>query len=284
MAGLLARPASGMDFEVVPIRPGQYALRATGEVLTGDGARFREVLSGIAERGAIILLSLDSPGGNVGAGFEIGELVRARRLETRIGDGARCASICFSIFAAGYGRSAGETALIGVHRAATSGEDTSAARAKTVEVAEFAARMGVPPAIIGKMVVTQPQDMAWLTREDLLSMAVQITPTIVPRPVTPLPVASRPIPPMDRASYEAGRRDRVVWDRWRLSLGGSRRVGAEWWAENRYAVSQLTDACWAAGGLDEAFVAGCVQATEILGAIDPRRMAEPDYRRGWDDR
>jgi hypothetical protein len=47
------------------------------------------------------------------------------------------------------------------------GEETQQFGMATVSMARIAKELGVPSAIIGRMVVTPPNDMAWLTPQDL---------------------------------------------------------------------------------------------------------------------
>src|ERR1700677_2426794 len=64
-------------------------------------------------------------------------------------------------------------AQIGVHGASShDGEETVQSGAATVSMARVAKELGVPPAIIGRMVVTPPDQMVWLNSQDLQSMGV----------------------------------------------------------------------------------------------------------------
>src|SRR5262249_30050318 len=56
----------------------------------------------------------------------------------------------------------------------------------TVSMAKVAKELGVPSAIIGRMVVTPPNEMVWLTPQDLQSMGT----TMVGRPVQTAPEAA----------------------------------------------------------------------------------------------
>jgi hypothetical protein len=50
------------------------------------------------------------------------------------------------------------------------GSETVQSGAATISMARIAKELGVPPAIIGRMVVTPPDEMVWLTPQDLQSM------------------------------------------------------------------------------------------------------------------
>src|ERR1700730_2360410 len=92
-------------------------------------------------------------------------------MATNVGQGATCASACFLVFAAGESKFANYSAQIGVHGASDEkGAETVQSGAATVSMARIAKELGVPPAIIGRMVVTPPAEMVWLSPADLQSM------------------------------------------------------------------------------------------------------------------
>ncbi len=79
--------------------------------------------------------------------------------------------LVFLIFAAGETKFANYTAQIGVHGASDEhGAETVQSGAATVSMARMAKELGVPSAIIGRMVVTPPSEMVWLSPVDLQSM------------------------------------------------------------------------------------------------------------------
>lgn len=51
---------------------------------------------------------------------------------------------------------------VGVHSAAAGGVETTGTQAVTTMMARMANDLGVPPAVIGKMVTTLPDRMTWL--------------------------------------------------------------------------------------------------------------------------
>jgi hypothetical protein len=81
------------------------------------------------------------------------------------------------IFAAGETKFANYTAQIGVHASDENGAETVQSGAATVSMARIAKELGVPPAIIGRMVVTPPAQMVWLSPADLQSMGTTMAGT-----------------------------------------------------------------------------------------------------------
>jgi hypothetical protein len=120
-------------------------------------------------------LRLNSPGGLVSEGAKLADVVRYAKISTVVANGATCASACFIVFAAGPEKFASYGANVGVHGASDNGEETVASGAVTVSMARIVKDLGVPSAIIGKMVVTPPDQMVWLTPDDLRSMSTTMT-------------------------------------------------------------------------------------------------------------
>jgi hypothetical protein len=110
---------------------------------------------------------------NLLEGVKLAEAIRVAKISTNVGRAATCASACFLAFAAGDTKNATYGAQIGVHGASDqAGRETAQAGAATVSMARIAKELGVPPAIIGRMVVTPPSEIVWLSPLELQSMGV----------------------------------------------------------------------------------------------------------------
>ncbi len=123
--------------------------------------------------------------------------MRFAKVATNVAGNATCASACFLVYAAGATKFANYTAQVGVHGASDKqGEETVASGAATVSMARAAKDLGVPAAIIGRMVVTPPNEMVWLTPQDLLSMGTTMvgkpTQTVSPSATATADPASLP--------------------------------------------------------------------------------------------
>jgi len=94
-------------------RPYASAIEITGEIVLGDDARFRSIISTMPAGGIVFL---ESPGGNPFPAMAIGRLIRARRFDTYITAGT-CASACGIIWLAGVRRGIGPTGRVGFHAA-----------------------------------------------------------------------------------------------------------------------------------------------------------------------
>ncbi len=160
---LMLAPSAGqaMDFTFNPLRdqPTQGVIIATGEIQLGDDEKLHTLVAGLPGNTVLLGIALSSPGGNLGEGIRLATTIRNTGFAT--GAHGTCASACFLLFAAGAKKLVFEGARIGVHSASFHGVENMGTQAVTTQMARKAAEFGVPPAIIGKMVTTAAEDMAW---------------------------------------------------------------------------------------------------------------------------
>lgn len=177
-------PQAVTAVEIQPIGTGnsEIAISVSGEIDSGDDELFSESLQTAQnERLAVGFVNLNSPGGIVSTGAGMARIIRNRQIKTRVKSGSTCASACFMLFAAGKERHAEPGARIGVHSAVNQryGE-TKDAKSTTIDMARFLSELDVPSSIIGKIVTTKPDQITWLTAEDLRAMKVHGAPPVVP--------------------------------------------------------------------------------------------------------
>ena len=307
---LALAPSAGraMNFTFNPRegKPNQGIIIASGEIQLGDGEKLHRLVAALPGNTVLLGIALSSPGGNLVEGVRLATAIRNARLVT--GAQGTCASACFLIFAAGAKKLVFEGARIGVHSASLHGVETAESQAVTTWMARQAADFGVPPAIIGRMVTTTAENMAWLSQDDLRSMGVElVTRRSSHEPGSPLrpggatparagirpasgPAPQRPTGPQQAASagtvspagaspiFLAGRRARMEYETWFNSVSGDVRAGAEWWAGVRSRAQRSRLTCETGTPL---WVVGCKQAQTALSRSDNRRRAEPDFRAGW---
>ena len=102
-------------------------------------------------------------------------MIRRARLSAIVANGSTCASACFMVLAAGAEKFVSHAAFVGVHGASDgSGRETIGSGAATVSMARTLKDLGVPEAIIGKMVVTPPDEMVWLSIDGLRSIRARV--------------------------------------------------------------------------------------------------------------
>ncbi|WP_375780232.1 hypothetical protein ACE103_16165 [Bradyrhizobium sp. ma5] len=182
----------------------------TGEILPGDADKFALAVRQANGAGKFVAnVRLNSEGGNLLEGAKLADAIRYGKMSTNVGKTSICASACFLLFAAGSTKFASYGAQIGVHGASEeNGRETVSSNAATISMAKIAKELGVPPSIIGRMVVTPPSEMVWLSPQDLQSMGATMMgkpdqSVAAAQPIEPgqvahqLPEQTRPGEPMD---------------------------------------------------------------------------------------
>lgn len=174
MIALVLAPRMGAAAEIksVAARDARVTITINGDIVPGDTEVFKAAVKQANDAGkAVGNLRLNSLGGNLLEGVKLADAVRYAKISTNVGKSATCASACFLVFAAGSEKFVSYGARVGVHGASDqSGNETVQSGAATVSMARVAKELGVPAAIIGRMVVTPPNEMVWLSPHELQSM------------------------------------------------------------------------------------------------------------------
>ena len=185
---LAPAPASALQYRQLPLDPPYVGITATGPIVPGDFARLGAFIKTLSQSEGTLSFFVDSPGGNVFEAEQIARFINKSAAVVAIPSGSTCASACFLLFAAAAHRFMAPDALIGVHSTSLDGQENIASMGLTTAFARDAAAYGVPPAIIGKMVQTEPGRISWLTPSDLQLMRVALLPAAPqaqPLPATP---------------------------------------------------------------------------------------------------
>jgi hypothetical protein len=164
--------APAASISAVDSRDGKTRIDLVGEIIPGDADTLKSVIQKANDANRMVVtIRLNSKGGNLVEGAVIADIVRKGKIATSVLGNSLCASACFIIFAAGNEKYAHYTAQIGVHGASDeNGQETVQSSAATVGMARIVKELGVPASIVGKMVVTPPDQMVWLSVDDLRSM------------------------------------------------------------------------------------------------------------------
>jgi hypothetical protein len=156
MVALSPIVAASADIKSASGKDGRVTILITGEIVPGDADAFSATVKQANDAGKFVAnIRLNSEGGNLLEGVKLADAVSFGKISTNVGKNATCASACFLIFAAGNTKFASYDARIGVHGASDEhGNETVQSGAATVSMARVAKELGVPSAIIGRMVVT----------------------------------------------------------------------------------------------------------------------------------
>jgi hypothetical protein len=183
---------SAATFKSVATKDGGTIILMSGEIVEGDTETLKVSIRTANDAGKLVSgVRLNSPGGNLLEGLKLADAVRFAKVATNVAGSATCASACFLVYAAGATKFANYTAQVGIHGASDKeGEETVASGAATVSMARAAKELGVPAAIIGRMVVTPPNEMVWLTPQDLQSMGTTMVGKPSQTPISPTATAT----------------------------------------------------------------------------------------------
>jgi hypothetical protein len=310
-------PARALQFDLVALSPTEVIIDGQGPIVEGDTARLQQALAAVPQTQRFLALALDSPGGSVAEGEQLASLIHARGLPVVIPSNSKCVSACFLLLAASPRRMAAADALVGVHSASVDGQENDTSLAVTTLIARDAGALGIPPAIVGKLVETKAASVEWLTHDDLRSMNVTIfdgdtpaatrqastsplaqigpsapqapqqavaVPVPAPRQAVALPpspvVAPQPQAVVAPSGFAAGRDDHRALNTWLAGLTGRYRDGAVF-ALDQFTLSKATS-CYDPQGVNRGdFALGCEAALQRLASVSVKLRADRDYAAGW---
>lgn len=292
-----ALPTRAMEFTDMRVDNGLVIIAATGEIQLGDSDRLMSVLVRLPAKEAHVL-ALNSPGGNIVASQSLAATIKQARLGVFVGNAGTCASACFILYAAGPTKFYMPGAKVGVHSAIGGAFETPASMAMTTVMARTVSEMGVPDAIVGRMIRTPPGGISWLSEAELVSMgAINLgaesgaakpppmassTPPVVPSPTPPAVALAQPVRPgfvpadPSSESYRRGLADRMAWEQWFGGITGDFHDGAEYWTGERS--KPRPGSCNTA--LPD-YMRGCLEAKRLLTASDYLRKNDKQYWWGW---
>jgi hypothetical protein len=160
-------------------KQGRFAsIEIKGEISRIDAEKFERLIGIIRPRFDVVEVELNSPGGDVLAAMDVGEVVRREWLWTTVEDdpGTECASACALIFAAGAVRIAGDRSKIGIHRPYFgqryfAGLDREHARDRYDQLAHrvqnYLSKMGMSDRLYTEMMKISSQQIRVLTYTEL---------------------------------------------------------------------------------------------------------------------
>ena len=141
-----------------------YIVTVSGEIVGGDADRFRRAVAAIPRTTVTApLVVLESPGGLVVEGLQIGETIRARGFATGVAAKKLCASTCGLIWLAGSQRFVSSRARIGFHAAFV--ENAGGVRETGLGnalIGAYLSRLGLSYRAIAFATSAAPGEMAWL--------------------------------------------------------------------------------------------------------------------------
>lgn len=165
-------PAATIDIEtsVIDDEPVSF-ITIEGEIEFGDEARFADLAIGLPH--GIVLLN--SPGGNVHAGIEIGKAIRLKGFGTAVAGGHHCASACALAWLGGIQRMMSSDSAVGFHAVyLDSDPDRLADSVGNALVGAYLNSIGLAPQAIAYITEAQPREMRWLSFEDARAVGIEV--------------------------------------------------------------------------------------------------------------
>jgi len=190
-----ANASEPMQFKIAPDTPenntyriavaalgqGRHEIFASGEIDKGASERFRRFVRDNAIDDAIVLL--DSQGGSLAEGINLGKAIRVMRFNTGIGsygpNGKRlfqgmCASSCAYAFAGGnYRFYYGDKEKLGIHQFYSSGSnqaDMGDTQLVSSVLVDYLQSMGIDPQAFVVASSTSGDSMFWLNTDQAMSL------------------------------------------------------------------------------------------------------------------
>jgi len=164
--------AAAAEIKSINLADDRVEISIVGNIVPGDADSLGARIKAAKDAGKLVTtVRLNSDGGNLLEGVKLADAVRSARVSTNVGENSTCASACFFIFAAGETKFAYVRARIGVHGASEMG---AVSRKATLEMVRIAEELDVPESIVRRMKNTPPNDMTWLSLNDLRLMGADI--------------------------------------------------------------------------------------------------------------
>jgi hypothetical protein len=165
--------AASADVQSYSSKDGDEITTLVGTIDVGDAQVLQAIIKTANDHGRrVTAIRLNSPGGILVEGTKLAEVIRSGKIATVVPAGSECASACFLVFAAGVEKFASYNSNVGVHCASDQAGIESADA--TVLMGRMAEELGVPGNLIDRMVATPPDEIAWLSSDDLRSMGVTV--------------------------------------------------------------------------------------------------------------
>jgi len=204
--GIFAASAALADVRIDE-NPDAITIWIEGKITTQDFNRLDAKIEQLAKKRGTreITAVLNSPGGVHFAGLRLGLLFKKNGVQTVVPPGALCASACSSVFFGGYDRRAGkpsrmvhETSRVGVHRMYRADGGVSGVEKRTR--VERGARwyfdeISVSAKVRSKFFETPPEQMYFLTPEDMAESDIRFVPKAAANPQERAPERSATNPP-----------------------------------------------------------------------------------------
>jgi hypothetical protein len=153
--------------------PAHALVAVEGDLEVGDHGKFRTQVGRLTK--AVVVLN--SRGGNLLAGIEIGKTIRLKSFATAVLDGLQCASACAFAWLGGSPRFMERGAQIGFHAAyiEKAGRASESGVANAL-VGSYLAQIGLSENAVVYLTQAAPNEMTWLNLRDAEKIGIDVIP------------------------------------------------------------------------------------------------------------
>ncbi|OLP54867.1 hypothetical protein BJF92_13750 [Rhizobium rhizosphaerae] len=168
-AMLLSLPAKAADIRRDSGSGGIDLISVSGTFTEGDDSAFRK-LAAATDRAVVVL---NSGGGNLQAGLEIGKAIRLRGFATAVPPDALCASACALTWLAGTPRLMDARSKLGFHAAyrLVNGRASESGAANAL-VGAYLNQLGLSDKAVVYVTSAPPEGVEWLTSQTAASVGI----------------------------------------------------------------------------------------------------------------
>ncbi len=149
-------------------------LKLTGPIEKGDAKQFER----LAEQVPVLMMivQLNSPGGELTSGLAIAEQIKVRGYSTFVRAGEMCASACALAWLAGDSRYMEPASQIGFHAASrrTGAQSVESGEANAL-VGAYLGQIGLSSDAIRYITHPSPTEVQWLTIKDAMRLGINVT-------------------------------------------------------------------------------------------------------------
>ncbi|WP_422371137.1 hypothetical protein [Hoeflea sp.] len=147
----------------------QPVVQISGELAVADILNFKQISKSLPPQ---TIVRLNSPGGSLMAGIEIGKIIASSGFATSVSD--TCASSCALIWLAGTPRILTPSARVGFHLAYKSDMDQTESGAGNALVGSYVTNLGFGDNVVRYITSAAPDDMQWLSSRDADLLGIDI--------------------------------------------------------------------------------------------------------------
>ncbi|MBB3020420.1 hypothetical protein FHR70_003501 [Microvirga lupini] len=193
----LSQQAAAADIRTGTLPDGSTIVIVTGDFVASDIEVFKSKIAGVRKG----VVALDSNGGSLHAGIQMGTAIRLRGLATVVPVGSQCASACAIAWLGGTPRMMGSDAKIGFH-AAYRLENGAAIETGVGNalLGAYLSNLGLSDQAIVYVTMAAPSSMTWLSRREAETLGIDILnetedrpPAVsAPRQESPAPASPAP--------------------------------------------------------------------------------------------